>query len=118
MDDKGEWHLEVQLPDKRMGHLLKALRDSEDGSIEGEYTLSSAPELHYPCKLYEVATRTKVHGENGTVVQLYVEPAEEIPDEHKRIGAEVRVKLNCGKKSLGYKLFGDIVETWHKYTWF
>ena len=27
----------------------------------------------------------------------------------RRIGAEVRAKINCGQRSLGYVLFGDVV---------
>ena len=34
--------------------------------------------------------------------------ASKIPD--KWIGAEVRAKINCGPRSLGYVLFGDVVE--------
>ena len=34
-----------------------------------------------------------------------------------RIGAEVRAKINCGKRSLGYVLFGDVVEFIQKYLW-
>ena len=34
-----------------------------------------------------------------------------------RIGAEVRAKINCGEKSLGYVLFGDVVEFVQKYFW-
>ena len=116
MDDKGDWHMEVKLPDKRMGHLLRALDESEDG-LDGEYTLATNPEKRYPCKLKRYATRTSVDGENGTVVELHVIP-EELTDDMKRIGAEVVVKINCGNKSLGYSLFGDVVEAWHKYTWF
>jgi hypothetical protein len=117
MDHKGAWHLEVQLPDKRMGHLMRAQAEAGEDGVEGEYSLASAPEDQYPCKLYLVSSRTSVHGESGTIVQLYIEPTGDIPEEHKRIGAEVRVKLNCGTKSLGYKWFGDVVEFYHKYTW-
>lgn len=116
MDDKGDWHMEVKLPDKRMGHLLRALEESKD-ALEGEYTLATNPEKRYPCKLKRYATRTSVDGENGAVVELHVIP-EELTEDMKRIGAEVVVKINCGNKSLGYSLFGDVVEAWHKYTWF
>ena len=34
-----------------------------------------------------------------------------------RIGAEVRAKINCGQRSLGYVLFGDVVEFIQKYLW-
>ena len=117
MDHKGAWHLEVQLPDKRMGHLMRAQAEVGKDGVEGEYALASAPETQHPCKLYLVSSRTSVHGESGTIVQLYIEPTSDVPEEHKRIGAEVRVKLNCGTRSLGYKWFGDVVEFYHKYTW-
>ena len=39
----------------------------------------------------------------------------ELPN--RRIGADVRAKINCGKRSLGYVLFGDVVEFVQKHLW-
>lgn len=118
MDKSQGWHLEVQLEEKRMGHLLRAIeidkKNGGDGQLDGEYVLQTNPEKRYKCKLRVLATRTSVHPELGTVVELFVDP-EELPD--KRIGANVRVKLNCGQRSLGYCLFGDVVEFVQKYLW-
>lgn len=119
MDDSGKWRMEVQLPDKRMGNLLEAIRDNGGKPIEGEFSLATEPDKRYKCELLptSVSTRTSVHAESGTVVELYVDPLE-LDERLKRIGAEVNVKLNCGKKSLGYKMFGDVIDTYHQWTWF
>ena len=119
MDENGAWRLEVQLPDKRMGHLLRAIEEA-GGTLEGEFSLLTEPDKQYPCTLKKanISTRTSVHAENGTIVELYVDPPADMDDSLKRIGAEVTVKLECGKTSLGYKLFGDVIDQWHKYTWF
>ena len=34
-----------------------------------------------------------------------------------RIGAEVTAKIHCGQRSLGYVLFGDVVEFVQRYFW-
>ena len=33
------------------------------------------------------------------------------------IGAEVRSKISCGKRSLGYVLFGDVIEFVRQRLW-
>ena len=34
-----------------------------------------------------------------------------------RIGADVRAKIHCGEKSLGYVLFGDVIEFLYQRFW-
>ena len=35
----------------------------------------------------------------------------------RRIGAEVRAKIDCGERSLGYVWFGDVVEFVQRRWW-
>ncbi len=61
-------------------------------------------------KLAEIATRSNESQKEGsTIVELYVDiNADDLPG--RRIGAEVTAKVHCGKRSLGYVLFGDVWE--------
>lgn len=50
------------------------------------------------------------------MVPVFAKPGETLPP-HPQIGAEVIAKINCGKKPLGYVLFGDVIEFLRKRLW-
>ncbi|MBX3437355.1 MAG: HlyD family efflux transporter periplasmic adaptor subunit [Planctomycetaceae bacterium] len=116
MDDTGEWRLELEVPEYRMGHLLKALAASENGTLPVEYVLATAVETSYHAEVAEIATRTGESEGEGTIVEVFADiDPNTLPS--RRIGAEVEAKINCGKRSLGYVLFGDVVEFVQRHFW-
>lgn len=141
MDESGDWRLEVELPEGRMGHLLAAqaaksrkrrvesrepetmigpplpaLHSPRDEGLPVEFVLATVPEKRFTGTLSEMATRTDLSPEQGAVVELQVAvDRDQIP--HRRIGAEVRAKIGCGQKSLAYVLFGDLVEFVQRRFW-
>ena len=116
MDDTGPWRLELEVSEYRMGHLLTALEQSADGTLHVEYVPATAVEKTYAATLTEVASRSNHSQDKGTIVEAY---ARLNPDDlpHRRIGAEVTAKIECGQKSLGYVLFGDLVEFLRRKLW-
>ncbi len=116
MDDSGDWRLELEVPEYRMGHLLKALGRSSDGTLPVEYVLATAVEISYQAELTAIATRTNESEEEGTIVEVFADiDTDTLPS--RRIGAEVEAKINCGKRSLGYVLFGDVIEFVQRHFW-
>lgn len=120
MDDEGQWHLELDLEEQRMGHVLGARETAfdETGShdLRVEYRLATDPESTYVGQLSKLASRADKSADLGNVVEAFVTiNKEDLPE--RRIGAEVRAKIDCGKRSLGYVLFGDVVEFVQKYLW-
>ena len=117
-----KWHMELLVEEKRMGHLLKAMREQvaagKSPELKGEFKLASQPEKEFTCHLTKVATRSTTDTELGTVFELTVvaDDGQELP--LQRIGVEVTVHLYCGETSLAYWCFGDVVEFIHKFTWF
>ncbi|MCA9090474.1 MAG: HlyD family efflux transporter periplasmic adaptor subunit [Planctomycetaceae bacterium] len=116
MNDQGPWQLELEVPEYRMGHILSALRRSAAESLPVEYVPSTAVEHAYAATLTEIATRSNSSAESGTIVEAY---ASINPDDlpHRRIGAEVTAKISCGEHSLGYVLFGDLLEFFRRKLW-
>jgi len=116
-----QWHMELLVEEKRMGHILRAQREriaaSKSPDLEGEFKLASQPEKEFKCHLTKVATRSTTDTEMGTAFELTAEadPGQELPPQ--RIGVEVTVHLYCGKTSLAYWCFGDVVEFVQKYVW-
>lgn len=116
MEPEGEWRLELEVPEHRMGHLLEERARSADGRLLVEYVLATSVERSYQGWLTEIGTRSNQSQAEGTSVEAFVEIAkEDLP--HRSIGAEVIAKIHCGKKSLFYVLFGDVVEFIQRYFW-
>ncbi|SFI18604.1 HlyD family efflux transporter periplasmic adaptor subunit [Planctomicrobium piriforme] len=116
MEPDGPWRLELEVPEYRMGHLMQALNASPDHTLPVEYVLATAVEKGYPGTLKLVGTRSNESQEEGTIVEVYADiDAKDLPA--KNIGSEVTAKINCGKKSLFYVLFGDVVEFVQRYLW-
>jgi multidrug efflux pump subunit AcrA (membrane-fusion protein) len=113
MDDTQDWVLELEIPEHRMGHVLRRQRELDRQDLPVEFLLATTSETTFNGKLEASSTRSVVSEEEGTVVEAFadIDPAE-MPrlKEHLRIGAEVRAKVNCGRKTLGYVLFGDVIE--------
>ena len=116
--DDGEWHLELDVEEKRMGHFLDAVKaNSNDMALPVEFVLATDSEEKFAGKVSKVSTRANSSQEAGSVVMVFCEFDKTQLPRQPRIGAEVRAKINCGEKSLGYVLFGDVVEFVQKYFW-
>lgn len=116
--DEGDWHLELDVEEKRMGHFLDAVKANDnDIGRPVEFVLATDSETSFEGKVYQVSTRANSSQEAGSVVMVFCEFDKEQLPRQPRIGAEVRAKIDCGEKSLGYVLFGDVVEFIQKYFW-
>lgn len=123
----GPWRLELDAPEYRMGHLQKAViakggsaatpgqpalrqKLTEAEQLTVDYIAATDVGNRKQGKLSEIATRSNESQKEGsTIVELYVDiNADDLPG--RRIGAEVTAKVHCGKRSLGYVLFGDVWE--------
>lgn len=121
MNDNGEWHMELLLQEKRMGHLLRAQREAaarnESIELPGRFTMATQPDAKFECRLTKVATRSTTDTELGTVFELNAVANEGQTLPEKRIGSEVTVKIYCGQSTLFYWCFGDVVDTAQKWLW-
>ncbi|MGE5191136.1 MAG: HlyD family efflux transporter periplasmic adaptor subunit, partial [Deltaproteobacteria bacterium] len=116
MDPSGPWRLELDVPENRLGHILVAQHKHEDGRLPLRYVLATATESTYEGSLDSISTRSVISETEGSVVPLFASLAEPVPPD-PRIGAEVIAKIDCGRRSLGYVLFGDVIEFVRKRFW-
>ncbi len=115
-DETGAWRLELEVEEQRIGHIRRAQEDADNQQLPVEFVLATAAEKTFKGHLIEMSTRVDSSETAGSILQIYVATdAEKLPDRH--IGAEVRAKINCGDKPLGYVLFGDVVEFVQKHFW-
>ncbi|MCA9035912.1 MAG: hypothetical protein KDA91_12330 [Planctomycetaceae bacterium] len=126
MNDEGQWHMELLVPEKRMGHILRTQRSrlesgkspEESLRIPGNFYLATQPDNDkLKCHLTSIATRSTTDTEMGTAFELLAEAddGQELPE--KRIGAEVTVRIYCNETSLAYYCFGDVYDFILKYLW-
>lgn len=116
--DAGDWHLELDVEEKRMGHFLDGVKDNDnDMALPVEFVLATDSESSFEGKVNRMSTRANSSQESGSVVMVFCEFDKTQLPRQPRIGAEVRAKISCGEKSLGYVLFGDVVEFVQKYFW-
>jgi multidrug efflux pump subunit AcrA (membrane-fusion protein) len=120
MEPDGPWRLELNVPEYRMGHVLRAwnaldVREDER-SLPVDYIPLSSVQLTLDGRLNHLATRSGELVEVGTVVECFasIDP-DELPQ--RRIGTEVTARIHCGQKSLFYCLFGDVVEFVQRRLW-
>ena len=99
-----------------MGHVLRAWNKSPDHKLQVDFIPANAAESTFSGELVEIASRLAVSSDQSNICECTVAmDVAQIPD--KAIGAEVRAKISCGKRSLGYVLFGDVIEFIRQRLW-
>jgi hypothetical protein len=111
----GAWEILLTIPEKHVGHVREALFKSELGYLEVDLLLASHPDRTYKGKLYRDGLAGEAVLENNEpVLQARVEIDENsIPREMLNgllVSAEVRAKVRCGHRALGYVLFYELWE--------
>ncbi len=107
-DPTGPWEMEVYMPEKRMGHITKAL-DELGENLSVEYVVATDPTSVLEGTVREIDPAAKIHDEHGHSVTILVDiDKEKIVD--ARPGATVVAKVHCGTRSLGYVWLHDVLE--------
>jgi multidrug efflux pump subunit AcrA (membrane-fusion protein) len=106
-------HLEVQMPDKRMGHLDRRIRQVDQPSLPVRYVLATHPDEPMQAELprQEIQLRAQVNPEHGSTVKMRAIPDRaELEKRSPRPGAKVIANVQCGKRASGFVLFHEIYE--------
>lgn len=82
-----------------------------------EFVLATDAESSFTGNLSLVDTRVNSSEEAGSVVMVFATFDKSQLPRDPRIGADVRAKISCTERSLGYVLFGDVIEFVQKYFW-
>ena len=114
-DPTGDWVLEVEMPEKRMGHISEAIRDRDDGRLPVEFILATNTEKTFQGWLTKenISASAEVKGDSGNTVLLTVEFDQEEFDRaitDPKVGSEVKAKVACGQSSIAYAYLHDLVD--------
>ncbi|QDT37581.1 efflux RND transporter periplasmic adaptor subunit [Stratiformator vulcanicus] len=107
-DVTGSWGLELHVPDKHVGQLLESGKRADE-PLEVEYILATAPETTYRGRIARVARATTPDAnETNYGLKVWVDVKE---DKLSRLrpGARVVARIHCGKRSLGYVWFHELI---------
>ena len=85
--------------------------------MPASFRLTADPAHEFSGRLSHTAERSTIGLENGSVVKTYVS-LNDTSDLPKRIGADVRSRLECGDYTLLHVWFGDAVEFARREFWF
>jgi multidrug efflux pump subunit AcrA (membrane-fusion protein) len=109
-DPKGEWELEIKLPEDRVGHVEKAQVDAKGKPLTVSYILMTDPGTERVGEIQEIHEAAEVRGEEGNTILLRVKIKQADVPAYSRPGAAVNARIDCGRRSIGYVWFHDVIE--------
>jgi len=111
-DKQGPWELELHLPDDRLGHVNAAAAAAKQAGreLEVDYIVATDPGTRHRGTVKEIHEQAEVRGESGNValVRVTIDPADHDREE-LGAGATVTARIACGRRSLGYVWFHDVL---------
>ena len=117
----GPWEVELRIPDKRSGYLLRKWHGRADNEkIETSFVLASNATAVYRGTVIEVAPSSNVDDrENENVVRVRVRLDDDEFEKMKSVkpGTTVIGHVHCGRVSLGYSKLYEFID-WTRRIWF
>ena len=115
--------LELELPEKREGHLdeyiaQQDLRSQQDPSLDVTYILATDPDqdLHAKLMLDSISMRADAHEEHGAIVKMHAIPEQaDLRKLNPRPGAKVIAKVHCGRRASGFVFLHEVIEWCYKF---
>jgi hypothetical protein len=112
----GEWELEINMPEEKMGHIVQAQKDIKP-NLDVEYILAVDPGTGHQGTVTEIHRSAEVRGEEGNTVLIRVAIDKRDIDQYLKQGATATAKIHCGRASIGYVWFHQLI-AWTQKMWF
>ena len=117
VNPEGNWQLELDAPDRNVGHIQDALSENDGEPLDVEFILAADPSRRLKGKLIEIGKSTRVSPENGPTVSMKIKIEDQEDLDIRQIKSSVSANIICKKTSLGYSLFHGVTEFIQKH-WF
>ena len=98
-DTKADWHVELQVPDREFGYLLKAKLEEDVDEWEIDYRLKSDFETSFHSVISRTDENNSIDDAGNSFVRVFVD-VERDQFRQLRVGQSVEGKIKCGRKSL------------------
>jgi hypothetical protein len=126
-NERGQWEIELKIPQKHIGQIKKAFQDQKSNELDVDLLLASVPTETYRGKLH----RDKIAGEAvpdkddpnaaepSVLATVRIDGADipkdrQVPREFFTAGTEVHTKVRCGNHAMGYSLFYGLWEFFYE----
>ena len=112
------YFLDLDLPEKREGHLDEYIAENGPEDLEVSFILATDPDEDLDAKLTlaSISDRAEPHEEHGAIIKMHAMPThDELMKLKPRPGTGVIAKVHCGKASSGFVFFHEIYEWLHKF---
>ncbi len=109
----------AKVPANRLAEKLREVSGEEmEDRLKVSYILATDPGTTHYGYVEDMHLAAEVRGEEGNTVLIKVAiDKNDLRDEHVRPGASVTAKVECGRRSIGYVWFHDLIAFFRK-TWF
>ena len=107
---QGGWQLELDIPQNKIGYVSEALSHSGDHQLNTEFRVATNPNLPLEGELVRVADRAELSAATGTPHFRAVVDANVKELSGLRPGSGVTARINCGKRSLGFVWFYQVID--------
>lgn len=110
-DPRGDFEVELLMPEKRMKYLDNAMSESKTGSLNVEYKLKTDPSKTHK----GVLTQDAIHGRaeldqtEGAIVRLRVKP-DSMEGVSRRPGAQLVADVTAGRANAAFVWFHEVIE--------
>ncbi len=111
-DPKGDWELEVRMPESRMGYISEAWKES-GGKLPVEFILATHPANKLTGQVVDIEPSAEVRGDEGNTVLVRVGFDQKMLRDtfsEPKIGAGVTAKIHCGRRSFAFVWLHDLVD--------
>jgi len=112
-------YLEVQMPEKREGHLDQFIRDTGADQLQVDYILASALEQPLPAVLpvENISLRAEANEEHGSIIKMRALPDQAaLATLSPSPGTKLTADVKCGRRSSGFVLLHEVYEWFRKFT--
>ncbi len=111
VDPDSEWELELELPERRVGHLLDAAKQANQ-PLSIHFTLASLPNRQLTGHIVEIDRRMEVRSDQGNCVRVRVAfDKHDMSADLLKAGTRATAEIECGQRSIGYVWFRELIET-------
>ncbi len=120
---EGELQLELNMPEKYMGHIedykRKIRKDDPEAPLKVKFVMTVDPSNSHDATVYEEHNRAENRGGEETTVEILasIDNPAALP-EAACAGMGVSAKIYCGKRALGYVCFNEMVAFLQKTVFF
>ena len=108
VDPSGQWELEVEMPQRRIGHIKQAAENSDE-PLPVVFMLATHPGQEFTGHVKEIGqvVDTSTSQETTVVVRVAIDKVD-LPE--LRPGTTVTARVVCGRCPLGYVWLHDVIE--------